>query len=233
MGQEAVPGTHLAADFYGFVQGKMGDVRGPADAADYEDVHSAEALYRLFGDVVGVGKIAKAAEAESQDGQLVVHGPHGDYLHSIDAERFLSDGVQDEVGNSGVAVVAEGVGVFPPEGILDHGLGVDGECPVHEVVEGPHVIQSAGVVLVHVSEQHGVKLPYAAAQYLLPEVRTGVHHQSQSLVFDVCGGSQPLVVEVVRLADGAGAADYGHALGGACPQKFYFIADFSAHRPQR
>ena len=139
----------------------------------------------------------------------------------------------DEVRNSWVAVVAEGVGVLPSEGILDHRLGVDGECPVHEIVEGPYVIQSAGVVLVHVGEQHCVQLPYAAAQYLLPEVRAGVHYQSQTLVFDVCGGSQPLVVEVVRPADGTGAADDGHALGGACPQKFYFIADFSAHRPQR
>ena len=233
MGKKTVPCTDLPTDLQSLVQGKMGDVRSPADAADYENVHSAETFYGLFGDVVGVGQITQAAEAESQYGQLVVHGPHGDYLHSTDAEGLFSDGVQDEVRNSGVAVVAEGVGVLPSEGILDDGLCVDGECPVHEVVEGPHVIQSAGVVLVHMGEQHGVQLPYAAAQDLLPEVRAGVHHQSQPLVFDVCGGSQPLVVEVVRPADGAGATDDGHALGGACPQKFYFIADFSAHRPQR
>ena len=233
MGKKTVPCTDLPTDLQSLVQGKMGDVRSPADAADYEDVHSAEALYGLFGDVVGIGQIAQAAETESKDGQLVVHGPHGDYLHSSDAEGLLSDGVQDEVRNSGVAVVAEGVGVLPSEGILDYRLGVDGKCPVHEVVEGPHVIQSAGMVLVHVGEQHGIQLPDTAAQNLLPEVRAGVHHQSQTLVFDVCGGSQPLVVEVVRPADGTGAADDGHALGSACPQKFYFIADFSAHRPQR
>lgn len=233
MGQKTVPRTHPAADINGLVQGKMGNVRGPADAADYEDVHSAEALYGLFGDVVGIGKIAKAAEAESQDGQLVVHGPHGDYLHSTDAEGLFSDGMQDEVRNSWVAVVAEGVGVLPFERFLDDGLCVDGKCPVHEVVEGPHVIQSAGMVLVHVGEQHSIQLPDTAAQDLLPEVRAGVHHEPETLVFDICGGSQPLVVEVVRAADGTGAADDGHALGSACPQKFYFIADFSAHRPQR
>jgi len=233
MGQEAVPGTHLAADFYGFVQGKMGDVRSPADAADDEDVHSTETLYGLFGDVVGVSQIAQASETESQDGQLVVHRTHGDYLHSVDAEWLFSYGVQDEVRNSGIAVVSEGIGVLPLEGVLYHRLCVDGKCTLHEVVEGSYIVQPPGMVLVHVGEEYGVQLPDAAAQYLLPEVRTCVHNQPEPFVFDVGGGSQPFVVEIVRAADRAGAADDGHALGGACPQKFYFVVDFSAHRPQR
>ena len=233
VGQETLSCSDFAADFQGLVQREVGDVRSPAYAAYDEDVHSVEKLYGLGTYVIGVCQVSQPAEPEAQDRESVVHGPYRDNLRSVDAEGGLAYGVQYEVRYSGITVVPEGVGVLAFERFLDYGLGVDRKCLVHEIVECSDIVQASGVVLVHVGQQHGIQFLDAAAQDLLAEIRTGIHDQPQAVIFDVGRGSESFVMEIIRAADRAGAADDGHALGGACAEKFYFVADFSAHRPQR
>ena len=201
----------------------MRDVFLLSDTTDYEDIHALELFNGLFRYAVCVGKVAQSAETESEYREPVMYGADGDDLHSVDIEWMLVYGVEDEVRHSGIAVVSECIGVFSFERFLDTGFGIYGETFVHEVIVCPDIIQPAGVVLVHMGEKHRVKFLYPAPEHLLPEIRACVDYQSEPLVFYVGGSSESLVAEVVGAAYFAVASYHGHALGGTCAQKFYFV----------
>ena len=221
--KERVGGPYLPAYFQSLVQREVGYVLLPSDAADDKYVHALEFLKGLLRYVVGVGQVAQSAEAETQNRQPIVYGADWYDFYSIDTEGMLVYGVENEVRNSGIAVVSEGVGVFSFQGFLDSGLGIYGESLAREVVEGPDVIQPTGMVLVHMGEKHCVKFLYPASEHLLPEIRTGIDYEPEPLIFYVCGGSESLVMEVIGAAYIAAASYHGHSLGGACAQKFYFV----------
>ena len=200
--KERVGGPYLPAYFQSLVKREVGYVFLPSDTADYKDIHALESLKGFLRYVVGVGQVAQSAEAETQNRQPI--------------EGMLVYGVENEVRNSGIAVVSEGVGVFSFQGFLNSGLGIDGETLAREVVECTDVIQAACVVLVHMGEKHGIEFLYPASKHLLPEIRTGIDYEPEPLIFYVCGGSESLVVEVIGAAYVAAASYHGHALGGAC-----------------
>ena len=221
--KERVGGPYLPAYFQSLVKREVGYVFLPSDTADYKDIHALESLKGFLRYVVGVGQVAQSAEAETQNRQPIVYGADWYDFHSIDTEGMLVYGVENEVRNSGIAVVSEGVGVFSFQGFLNSGLGIDGETLAREVVECTDVIQAACVVLVHMGEKHGIEFLYPASKHLLPEIRTGIDYEPEPLIFHVCGGSESLVVEVIGAAYFAVASYHGHALGGTCAQKFYFV----------
>ena len=214
--KERVGGPYLPAYFQSLVKREVGYVFLPSDTADYKDIHALESLKRFLRYVVGVGQVAQSAEAETQNRQPIVYGADWYDFHSIYTEGMLVYGVENEVRNSGIAVVSEGVGVFSFQGFLDSGFCIYGESLAREVVEGADVIQPACVVLVHMGEKHCVKFLYPASEHLLPEIRTGIDYEPEPLIFHVCGGSESLVVEVIGAAYVAAASYHGHALGGAC-----------------
>ena len=216
MGKKRVCGPYLPAYFQSLVQREVGYVLLPSDAADDKYVHALEFLKGFLRYVVGVGQVAQSAEAETQNRQPIVYGADWYDFHSIDTEGMLVYGVENEVRNSGIAVVSEGVGVFSFQGFLNSGFCIYGESLAREVVEGPDVIQPAGMVLVHMGEKHGIEFLYPASKHLLPEIRTGIDYEPEPLIFHVCGGSESLVVEVIGAAYVAAASYHGHALGGAC-----------------
>lgn len=167
--------TDLAAYFEGFSEGKVGYVGCASYAAYYENIHTAEQFYGFFGNIVGIGEIPQFTEAETEYGEFVVHGPYRYDPDPVYTEGLFPYGVQDKIRYARVAVVSECIGVFPFQGFLDHRLGIYREGTVHEIVECPYVIESSGMVLVHVGQQYCVQFPDAAAKDLLAEVRTGVY----------------------------------------------------------
>ena len=175
--KERVGGPYLPAYFQSLVQAEVRDMLLPSDTADYEDIHALELFNGLFRYAVCVGKVAQSAETESEYRESVMYGADWYDFHSIDTEGMLVYGVENEVRNSGIAVVSEGVGVFSFQGFLNSGLGIDGETLAREVVECTDVIQAACVILVHMGEKHGIEFLYPASKHLLPEIRTGIDYE--------------------------------------------------------
>ena len=144
--------------------------------------------------------------------QLERHGP-----------VLISDSAPDDVHldfrRAGIEHLRECVGIFPLERLEDIALAVDVHRLLLQQVEGAHVIQSSGVVLVIMGEQYGIQMAYVGAQHLVAEVRTRVHEYVQSVAVYQRRGPQPLVARVGRSADGAAAAYHRHSLGGAGTQE--------------
>ena len=101
-----------------------------------------------------------------------------------------------------------------------HGLRrrVDRDAALLPEIERPHIVQAHDVVGVRVGEDHGVQAVDAGAQSLRAEIGRGVDQHVAALVAHQDGGPQPVVARIGGSADGAMAADGGHAHAGARTQ---------------
>jgi hypothetical protein len=75
------------------------------------------------------------------------------------------------------------------------------------------VIEAEDVVGVPVRENDGVETLQIRSEHLLAEIRTGINHYSAARVLQQYRRAQAAVMRVGRVADGARAADRGHAHG--------------------
>ena len=137
-------------------------------------------------------------------------------------ERAVIDQVHVPLGRSGVFVLGEGVGVLGldgPERFLFtedlHGLLVD-------IIERPHVVQSARMVLVLVRQEDGIQVADPLCEHLHPEIRSCVDEKGHSFVFHEGRRPEPLVPRVRRPAYRTLARDNRHALRCPRPQESQF-----------
>jgi len=79
-------------------------------------------------------------------------------------------------------------------------------------IEGPHVVQTADMVLVFVRKQDAVEVAHPRAEHLVAEIGSRVDHQPHTVRLDHGRGPQTVIAPVGRRADPAAASDHGHAL---------------------
>ena len=92
-----------------------------------------------------------------------------------DSERGVSYQVYAPLRGSGILGIRERITEHDFQGIQDLFLTIDVDGLAVDVVEGPDVIQSAGMVHVVVGQQDGIDMGDVLAQHLGAEIRTGVH----------------------------------------------------------
>ena len=90
----------------------MRNVLLAAQGIEHDDIGIAELVEGFGADVIGIGEVAEAADAEAQHRQLVVHGPQGLHGHAqhVEGRVVALDGVQHHAGHAGVFVLGKNVG---------------------------------------------------------------------------------------------------------------------------
>ena len=91
-------------------------------------------------------------------------------------------------------------------------LAIDIDRMMLKKIKCTDVVQSAGMVLMIVCLQNGIKVSYIAANHLISEVRTGIHKYCKSAIFDKSGRPQTLVSWICRFAHRAVTSYHRHAL---------------------
>ena len=130
----------------------------------------------------------------------------------VHAERTFVDEVDAPFRRTGVFVLGEGVAVVVAQRIQHKRFAVDVHGLAVHVVEGTHVVDAAGVVLVVMSEQDGVQVADILCKHLGTEVGAGVHQDGEAVHVDECSAAEALVPRVGAAAGRAVAADDGNAL---------------------
>ena len=103
---------------------------------------------------------------------------HPDQFSSVignDSERGVSYQVDAPLRGSGILGIRERISEHDLECIQDLFFAIDVDGLAVDVVEGPDVIQSAGMVHVVVGQEYGIDVGDVLAQHLGAEIRTGVH----------------------------------------------------------
>ena len=202
---------------HGLGQREVRDVLLAAQGVEHDDVGIAELGAGFGANVVGIGEVAEAADAEAQHGQLVVQGPQGLHGHAqhLKGRVVALDGVQHHAGHAGILVLGKNVGKLLLQLAQHARLGKNGHVRFLPEVEGPNVVQPGGVVLVLVGEKQGVEVRDAGAQHLLPEIGARINYEAAPAHRQVNGHPQAVVAVVERAAHLAGAANHGHARRGA------------------
>ena len=73
-------------------------------------------------------------------------------------ERLVLYIVYVPLRNSGIFVFGECVGIFLTQGVLHILFAVDVAGAPLGVIQGPHIVQSSGVVLMIVGEEYGIQM---------------------------------------------------------------------------
>ena len=216
MRQVAFAGADAAADFDGFFEGVVGDVVAAFDGVKDEDVEVLKLIEFGIGNVIRVSQVGAVAEAEAQDGQLVVHGPDGDDRRALDVERQAGDQMDVHLRRPGIGFLLEYVIVFFLERFKHVGFAEDGERTLLQVIERAYVIEAAGMVFMVVGQENGVEMGNLFAQHLLPEIGTGIDQESLSFKAHERRTAQALVPRIRRRTDLAVASDHRNPL--RCPR---------------
>ena len=140
-------------------------------------------------------------------------------LQGGDAERLLVDDMHVPFGRAGVFVFGEGIRVIVPQRLQHLGLAIDLHGLLVDIVERPHVVQAARMVLVLVRQQDGVQVADPFRKHLHPEVRACVDEHLEPLVLHERRRPEPLVMRILRPAHRALAPDDRNPLRGPCSQE--------------
>ena len=128
-------------------------------------------------------------------------------------------GVQLDYGHATILVLGEGVVVLHLHAVDGCLVAVDMRSMdggvVHEV-EGAHIVDARGVVLVHVREEYGVDVRYLLAEHLVAEVGTRIYYEALALGLYHCRGAQTPVAPIRGATYLAATAYDGHALRCSC-----------------
>ena len=110
--------------------------------------------------------------------------------------------------------MVEDVGKAAPDGGHGFGGGVNRDGAALPEIEGPNIVQAHEMVRVRMREEHGIEPVDPGAQRLRPEVGRGIDQNVTARVADQDGGPQAVVAGIGGAANGAVAADGGHAHAG-------------------
>lgn len=108
--------------------------------------------------------------------------------------------MQVDFRNAGVGMLRERIVEVLLYPLLDPFFGIELHRSAGSVVECPHVVQSADMVLMLVGQQNSVESFHARPQHLLPEIRARVDQDRFAARLDQGRRSQPLVPLVRRQA---------------------------------
>ena len=228
MGEEGAAGLELFDVGDGLLEVRVAEVRVAPEGVEDEDVEVLKERDALVGDVAHVGEVGGAAEAVA--GDLLAAVGDGDALEAgseeIEARAGCGvDAVKLHAGAGGIAVLgAEGVFEDAFEGVGCGVVGVDGEIAFDVKAEGAEVVEAHDVVGVAVGVEDGVDAADVFADGLGVEVGAGVDEDGVAVVGEADGGPGAAVARIaVRRdgggADGAVAAERGHAHRGAAAEK--------------
>ena len=162
------------------------------EAPDGYDLHTAgRCLHRRRVCVVYHVLEGAARRNEPAVGSPVVVADvvHPDQFHlrriGIDEERLLADDVEFPFGRARVFGKLEHVRIFTDEVLQDIALAIDLRRPPVDVVEGPHIVKAARVVLVVVRKEDGIQVAEPVREHLHPEIRACVDQHLEPFVLDI------------------------------------------------
>ena len=179
----------------------MRQVRFLAQGVDDQRVYAPYFVDFPLVDLVHVGQVGQRSYPEAEDRQLVVDAPDRDDPRLSDGERLVgANRMQVDFRNAGVGMLRERIVEVLPYPLLDPFLGIELHRSAGSVVECPHVVQSADMVLMLVGQQNSVESFHARPQHLLPEIRARVDQDRFAARLDQGRRSQPLVPLVRRQA---------------------------------
>ena len=207
---------------------EMRRMRSETQRIDRQHLRTAQFFGLGVLDGLEVRQVGQRPDAEARDLEAFgMVARHGHDLHIADTERPCGvDFVQFDLRHAAVFVLREGIveilahALQRPRGGPDMDL-VDGRRVIDEI-ESPHVVQTADMVLVLVSQQNGVEMPHARAEHLVAEIGSGVDDDAHAPRLDHRRGAQTVVAPVRRRAYLAAAADDGYALRSTGSQKGEF-----------
>ena len=164
-----------------------------------------------------VGDVCHIAKAVANRAKTV--GVVTQYWHYLHARRHEGGadiyGVQLDDGHTAILILGKGVVVLHLHAV-DGGLvtvdmrRVNGGV-VHKV-EGAHIVDARGVVLVHVRKEYGIYVRDILAQHLIAEVGARIYYEALALDLDHRRGAQTPVAPIRGATYLAATAYYGHAL---------------------
>src|SRR5690606_29665228 len=184
---------------------------------DHQDTCAFDFFHFLRRNMVGVGDIGEVIDPVAKHGYLVVQYPDRLYPNAVNVKRVVINGAGLHHRDARIAAVREDIGKFPFYLFQYRRLRIDGHVRMLGEVEWPDIIQSGGMLLVLMGVNDGI-LPFDPfPEHLLPEVRTRVDHQTLGTYLQMHRTPQSFIPKIQRTAHLAIAADYGYALGCACP----------------
>ena len=217
MGEICPFGLYAIDDLEGLTHREMRVVSLPAQGIYYQYLYSLKFCLLMGLNVTEVGEVCHLAKTVAHRAETVGVVTHdGYYLHAFDHEwRAGLYGVQLDDRHAAILVLGKGVVILHLHAV-DGGLVAVDMCRVnggvvHEV-EGAHIVDASGVVLVHVREEYCIYVRHALAQHLIAEVGARVYDETLALDLDHCRGAQTPVAPIRGATYLAFAAYYGYAL---------------------
>ncbi len=219
---------HAPNKFQSLVDVEMRIVGTETQRIDNQHADTAQLIDFTVSDSFEIGKISQSPHTKTHNGEAFgMPALNRNDSDVTDAKRLLPHNFAKlYFWNSPVFVLRKSI-----IEILTYARG----CPRRSInrhpmdrrriideVEGPHIIQTADMVLMLVGQQNGIKMPHATAQHLVTEIGPRVDHQSHAPRLDHGRSPQPPVPRIIGGTDLAPAPDDGHPLRSSGSQKGEF-----------
>ena len=174
-------------------------------------------LHRTPADEFGVGNIDQIAHTIGRNRQFVMHHLERQDFQVSDPERLVIHFVERKLGRSRIAVLGKSIRNRGPQGLQRNRVPVNRHRMLLVIVERPHIVQTAHMIPVGMSQQNRIHVLHPGPQHLVAEIRPGINHYLNLIRAYQSRSPQSLVMTIRRLADRAMATDNRHALRSPCP----------------